>query len=328
MTVLIIGIIFLAGSLVLSVPQWFGLNTVFGFAQLISFRGFLAIGFASIAIISLIFSFTLHNNNAEWLFRIIAIIAVLATITNVTILGVRGITPKPLSENSEPYTITVLAWNIEKSQVPADTIASLIEQYKPDLVSLPEANLKLGTQVVDLLATKGISMQLFPMQGSGKDYTMVMVNKDFGQYQLESQISYTGLATIVVTPVDASSKKPTFLGVHTMSPGTFDHMKYWYNDIGWIRDQCKTYPNAILAGDFNQNLDHWNGVFDGCTDLGTATGQAGIGTWPTNLPPVLGTQIDHILVTTPNVTVEGFSVLNVEAPTDHRPVIGQIGLHN
>jgi endonuclease/exonuclease/phosphatase (EEP) superfamily protein YafD len=50
-----------------------------------------------------------------------------------------------------------------------------------------------------------------------------------------------------------------------------------------------------------------------------------VGTWPTNVPALVGAPIDHVLAT-PNWRATGFRVLAGEdaAGSDHRPVLARL----
>jgi endonuclease/exonuclease/phosphatase (EEP) superfamily protein YafD len=91
---------------------------------------------------------------------------------------------------------------------------------------------------------------------------------------------------------------------------------------------------VILAGDLNSTLDHYTGLdaasdasggLGGCRDAARVTGNAAVGTWPTNVPPLLGAPIDHVMAT-PNWDVVGFRVIGSldGAGSDHRPVVAQL----
>jgi endonuclease/exonuclease/phosphatase (EEP) superfamily protein YafD len=308
--------------LVLTFPHWFQLNTVFGFAQVVSFRMIMCISFLCVSLAVFLVSFIV-GYNWELGLRVGAAIFLCGSIVNMMYVSNRGLQPVPLPE-TQSDTITVLEWNVLYDTTEAPVIVELIEEYEPDFVALPEGTIKLGEEVVEQLEAKGIHMELFPADSNRKDYTLVLVNKAYGDYRLEEQISETGIASIVVEPVDQNSGKPVFLGIHTMSPSTYERMKYWREDIDWVKEQCGKYPNAIFAGDFNQTVDHWGSVPVGCVDVAVATKQGSLGTWPSKIPQILGTPIDHILFSIPNAEAVGFKVIDVDAPSDHRPIVGKI----
>jgi endonuclease/exonuclease/phosphatase family metal-dependent hydrolase len=62
-----------------------------------------------------------------------------------------------------------------------------------------------------------------------------------------------------------------------------------------------------------------------CVDAALVTGGAALGTWPTWLPDLAGTPIDHVMAT-PEWRITGSTVLtNVDgAGSDHRPVLAQL----
>ncbi len=83
-----------------------------------------------------------------------------------------------------------------------------------------------------------------------------------------------------------------------------------------------------MAGDFNATLDHFarfsvgGAHFGECRDAAALTGNAAVGTWPTDLPALLGTPIDHVL-STPNWRVSGARVLDAPG-SDHRALLAQL----
>jgi endonuclease/exonuclease/phosphatase (EEP) superfamily protein YafD len=60
-------------------------------------------------------------------------------------------------------------------------------------------------------------------------------------------------------------------------------------------------------------------------DAGDATGNAAVGTWPTNLPALLGAPIDHVMAT-PGWRITGMRVVTNwdGAGSDHRPIVVQL----
>ena len=86
-----------------------------------------------------------------------------------------------------------------------------------------------------------------------------------------------------------------------------------------------------MAGDFNATVDHFAGRgIDGgdlgrCRDAAVAGRAGGLGTWPTDLPELLGSPIDHVLAT-PGWQVDGFRVVGAldGAGSDHRPIVATL----
>src|SRR5690606_35174799 len=103
----------------------------------------------------------------------------------------------------------------------------------------------------------------------------------------------------------------------------------------WIAGACSADAGSIiLAGDFNSTIDHWSRLADptvtnarigACLDAAEAGGQGGQGTWPTDLPALLGAPIDHVIHSSDWHTT-GFRVIGSrdEAGSDHRPVLARL----
>ena len=88
--------------------------------------------------------------------------------------------------------------------------------------------------------------------------------------------------------------------------------------------------DVVVAGDLNSTLDHWSRFgsdvgLASCHDAARAVGAAALGTWPTRMPSVLGSPIDHVLATDAWEVV-GFRVIDAEdgSGSDHRPVVAQL----
>ncbi|MDQ0743615.1 endonuclease/exonuclease/phosphatase family metal-dependent hydrolase [Clavibacter sp. B3I6] len=113
-------------------------------------------------------------------------------------------------------------------------------------------------------------------------------------------------------------------------------MENWRADLAWLGQRCDE-GNVIIAGDFNATLDHmsrYGGTpterdqvtdLGQCVDAARASGNAAVGTWPTDIPALLGTPIDHIMAT-PGWAVTGFRVVEDRdgAGSDHRPIVAQL----
>jgi endonuclease/exonuclease/phosphatase family metal-dependent hydrolase len=105
-------------------------------------------------------------------------------------------------------------------------------------------------------------------------------------------------------------------------------MRNWRADLTFLSQRCSG-ANLIMAGDFNSTLDELSTLstkpgsdFGQCSDAGYASKSAAVGSWPTNLPPLLGAQIDHVMYTS-EWQVASFTVIQAEdaAGSDHRPIL-------
>ena len=79
------------------------------------------------------------------------------------------------------------------------------------------------------------------------------------------------------------------------------------------------------ARDFNASLDNVAGLgpapMGNCGDAALKMGAGAAGTWPSSLPTLLGTQIDHVFYSSEWVAT-AFSVLTSQpsSASDHRPI--------
>ena len=159
----------------------------------------------------------------------------------------------------------------------------------------------------------------------------MLVSTALGEYVQDAAAGSTGqLPSIVAKPVSGTG--PTLIAVHPVAPIPGE-LATWNSDLDWLASACRG-ENVIMAGDFNSTLDHYSRLphdsgttIGDCTDAGTLSGNAAVGTWPASLPPLLGTPIDHVMLTD-NWRVSGMRVVESldGAGSDHRPVLVQLSV--
>jgi endonuclease/exonuclease/phosphatase (EEP) superfamily protein YafD len=66
-------------------------------------------------------------------------------------------------------------------------------------------------------------------------------------------------------------------------------------------------------------------VLGNCADSALSAGAAAVGTWPTSIPALLGTPIDHVMATV-NWQVTTLQVIESldDAGSDHRPIVATL----
>ncbi len=315
--------------LVVAWPQLFSLQRSPGVAQAVSLRG-LAIAVAAVAVVALLLVVAI----APGIRRFAASVAVLLlgfALLNTAVVATRGI-GNPSFATAAPGSITVLAWNTLGDAPGVDAIAELALQTEADVVVLPETSRATSDLVATVMLAGGRQMQPFTVafdEISKARSTSLLISVDLGPYTVDyAEPNSVVLPTVIARPLSGGG--PTIMAVHLVAPipGELDN---WQTDLAWMSTACSE-PSTIIAGDFNATLDHFSGLAtsDGatigdCADAADATDNAGLGTWPTALPALLGAPLDHVMATK-NWRVTGMRVLedHDKHGSDHRPVLAQL----
>lgn len=328
----LIGLAAAIGLLVLAWPQLFGLQNTWLIAQVVSFRGALVL--ASVLGILLL----LVVGIIRPLRRLTGTLAVLLLVFGVAVSGVlalRGVNNGDVSlvTNGVDDSITVLSWNTRGEEPGVDAIVKLALDSGADIVALPETTDELGTEVALAMKEGGRPMWVWTLNFNDvykARSTALLISPDLGEYTLASAAGSgppgnTNISpTVVAKPVNGVG--PTIIAVHAGAP-TEGAMSDWRSDLDWLAGQCDA-PDVIMAGDFNATLDHMagrgidGGALGRCSDAALSAGSAALGTWPSNVPPLLGAPIDHVLATK-NWRVDAFRVLDEAdaSGSDHRPLL-------
>jgi endonuclease/exonuclease/phosphatase (EEP) superfamily protein YafD len=214
----------------------------------------------------------------------------------------------------------------------AAAIATLALAEHATVVSLPETKRDTAEQVAAIMKKAGSTMSVLTLaydQTSSAESTSLLVSSTLGAYESSSDKTTTDvLPTVVARPVDGTG--PVIVAAHPVAP-VKAHMKAWQHDLKYLAALCSG-ESMIMAGDFNSTLDHQSGLgatasstLGKCRDAAKATANAGVGTWPSNVPELLATPIDHVM-TTSDYGVSGFRVITTEddAGSDHRPIVAQL----
>ena len=324
-----------AAALALTWPTVFGIERAFPLAQVISFRVAVAAGFAALAALALLFALI---RPVRALALTVAIILLAAAGVNGATVLVRGTGTEGLPEKTDT-SLRVMTWNTAGSATSADSIAQFAVGMKADVVTLPETTIETGTRVAELMRDMGQPMWAhhaeygeYGVTGWDAASTTVLIRPELGEYSvIESSLDGSSNTSTVPSAVamPVSGDGPIIVAAHAVAPRPY-YMEEWQSDLGWLADQCAA-DNVILAGDFNATLDHMTGLgVDGgtlgrCRDATSESGNGGVGTWPTDVPALLGAPIDHVMAT-PDWTVTGSVVMRTldGSGSDHRPIVVQL----
>ena len=319
--------------LVAAWPQLFRLEWTFGIAQVVSLRGAaIAIG-AICALVLLVVA--LLSARARRLAASLTLLFLVFCAVGLMVLSTRGFGGGAMSAATGDVgkrDLTVLSWNTLGDAPGAKAIARLALKSGADIVTLPETTTATGIEVARIMGEAGHPMWAFTNhfdEVSKSRSTTLLLSADLGTYSVDQSRGNTSvLPTVVATPDDG--KGPIIVATHPVAPITGE-MDHWRSDLTWLSGICSG-KNVIMAGDFNSTLDHLGRLkatgdadFGSCYDAARAAGTGAVGTWPTSVPPLLGTPIDHVM-TTSNWRVRSMHVVvdSDSAGSDHRPIVATI----
>lgn len=326
-------VLFAIATAILVWPQFFQLQLVFPIAQVIASRAALAVVFLVIAVVSalLLFARPLRGVAAS-----VLVISLVGAGAIGAVGALRGYGADALPDKTDG-AIRVLSWNTAGAAVSAETIAGVIADQQVDVVALPETSEEVGEQIAIRMRDAGRPMWVHHVNirpdvpnGPQAWQTTILISADLGEYSVidssRDGSSNTGsVPSAVAMPVDGSG--PTIVAVHAVAPRE-DAMSQWKADLEWVADQCPE-GEFILAGDFNATLDHMasfgsdGGTMGRCVDAAASTGNGMVGTWPADLPRLVGAPIDHIM-SSPAWKATGTTVLDDAGGSDHRALVAQL----
>jgi endonuclease/exonuclease/phosphatase (EEP) superfamily protein YafD len=308
-------------------PQLFGLEQAPIIAQVVSARGALLAG-TTLAALVLVIGALAFRPGRRFLGALAALCVGFALV-NATVLGTRGF-GNP-SDTAGPDDVTVLTWNTLGDAPGPEAIAALAIEQQADVVALPETTGETGIRVAEIMRESGRPMWVksrhFDLEYKAQSTTL-LISPDLGTYNVDESAGDTRvLPSVVARPADGDG--PVIAAVHPVAPVP-QQMRNWRADLAWVAGLCGD-GSTILAGDFNATVDHMEDLaVDGadlgtCVDAGVATGNGAVGTWPTSLPALVGTPIDHVM-TTGDWTVTGMRVIDThdDHGSDHRPVVAHL----
>jgi endonuclease/exonuclease/phosphatase (EEP) superfamily protein YafD len=308
-------------------PQLFGLEQAPIIAQVVSARGALLAG-TTVAALALVIG-ALAFRPARRFFGTLAALCIGFALITAIVLGTRGF-GNP-ADTAGPDDITVLSWNTLGDAPGAEVIANLAVAEKADVVALAETTEATGIRIAQLMREAGRPMWVHTRHFD-EEYkaqsTTLLISPELGTYTVDESVGDTRvLPSVVARPDDGVG--PVIVSVHPVAPIP-QQMRNWRADLEWVAGLCGT-GSTIVAGDFNATLDHMEDLaVDGadlgtCADAAAATGNGAVGTWPTSLPALVGTPIDHVMAT-PDWTVSGVRVVDThdDHGSDHRPVVAHL----
>lgn len=308
----VLSVLFLVIVAVPVYPELFGLDELTPLTQLAAFRPQILVVVLVLALLMLV--------RRGW--RIAA-----ALIGVLGLVGVALTVPRQLS-GARPAPegareLTVMVANVLGGGASAADVAELIRERKPDLVSLPEAQVDVREEIRAQLQDqqyKGFTTQPSRAVPSA---TSVLVSAALGDVTIAAEPGTT-FGTVVVTGGNLGAIR--LIAYHGYPPLP-DAVTTWKKDLQKVRHWCAQDPPLVIAGDFNATVDHadFRHALGGyCRSVGPSVGRGLLGTWPADQPAVLRTQIDHVVVSR-QLQPRRFTTYPIRG-TDHRAVVATVAV--
>lgn len=293
----------LAAGVVVTFPSLVGLGGVPGLLHAVSFRGWSALTAGAVALVGAVVAVLRRRRPDRRVWWVITGVVLAVAVANVSVLVVRSVPAAAAAPGRVPdagRTVTVLEYNTEGGATTPAEIARLAADAGADVIALPETTGGQAERIAADPAVAGRGYQVFShreLRTSGSA-TSLLVAASMGQYRVLDTPS-TGLGAVRAVPVDGAG--PTIAAVHAVPPtGDFGYDQWQRTVTTALSLAAPTGSpqdgSAIVAGDFNATLDH-QPLHDlgGAVDAARAAGLGAQGTWPSDLPPLLGAPIDHVL---------------------------------
>lgn len=331
LTGILVTVLFAIAAAILTWPAFFRLERTFPIAQMVSFRPLLALAFAAGVIIALLLAVARPLRGMA--LSIAAVCAIAAVATGATVVQ-RGAGSEALPAKGGS-SVRVMTWNTAGGEATSpDTIAKTAVAMAADVVALPETTIETGEAVAVAMREMGHPMWAHHTERGlwDADSTTLLISPTLGDYAvIDSSRDGTSNTSVVPSavamPVDGTG--PIIVAAHAVAPRQ-SAMQEWRDDLQWLADQCAA-DDVIMAGDFNATIDHMlrmgvdGGHLGRCRDAAVLTGSGAAGTWPAQVPVLVGSPIDHVMATDA-WEVSGSVVLTSmdDAGSDHRPLVVQL----
>ncbi|MGC4939558.1 endonuclease/exonuclease/phosphatase family protein [Kribbella sp. DT2] len=323
-------------------PELFGLDEVTPFPQLVAFRPQMLVLALVVGLLLLL----------RW--RLLGALLLVLTVTGVALAAPRAISdPEPPEPGSR--ALTVMVANVLGGGADPEAVAKLIRSQRPDLVSLPEAQVDVRERIQEEL--KGLGYHGYTVQANSapESATSVLVSGTLGKVEFTADTLDPGRvnAAVPATEPPPGKAEPDQAGVVQQTTTRFGHIVVtggtlgklrliayhgypplpsevttWKQDLVVLRKWCSSDVPTIVAGDFNATTDHADfrdALGKNCRSVGPAVGAGLQGTWPSDRPAFARTQIDHV-VAGAGVEPSRFKTYDIDG-TDHRAVIAAVAVH-
>ncbi|MFF8320386.1 endonuclease/exonuclease/phosphatase family protein [Streptomyces bobili] len=248
-------------------------------------------------------------------------------VWGVVLLGLLAWFIEPYGNADEPdglavARLRVLASNVEFGGA-TDALVSAVRREKPDVVFVSECEYRCQATVRAELGTA------FPYRQAVEGDTSVG-SVILSRHPLTPAPVVPGVMGMPGAVADVDGRPVRLQLAHPMPPLP-RQVTVWKRELGRLRDFADDHRDdgpLILAGDFNASQDHaaFRRILDtGLRDAARLAGSPREPSWPSRTTPVLGTQIDHVLVSG-DFSASRARFLDLPR-TDHRSLLVDVTLH-
>ena len=322
-------------------PELYGLEAVSPFAQLVAFRPQ-----ALVAVLVLGLALLIRRGS-----RLAAVL-----VSLLALAGMGLIAPRVFSDPTPPppgsRALTIMVANVLGGGADAGEVAKLIREQRPDLVSLPEAQVDVRQEIQDHL--QGLTYHGYTQQANAavESATSVLVSSSLGDVHFDSEKLDTGKVNSSLPKPGAGEPGAETIGPVQQTSTQFGHIivtggslgklrlivyhgypplpsevTTWKRDLDVVKRWCGEDQLTILAGDFNATSDHYDfrqALGDRCRSVAPSVGEGLAGTWPSDRMALARTQIDHVVIS--NGIKPGKFMTYKISGTDHRAVIANVAV--
>lgn len=215
----------------------------------------------------------------------------------------------------------ILTANLQYGGATADLVRT-VQRERPQLVAVQECSTRCARALESPALRKAYPhRRVTGVDGSARGSALLSVYPLHDRSQVRGRLSMPGAVA------DVHGAEVALQVAHPMPPEA-GRTAAWRREL----DRLRAYAAArrlptVVAGDFNSSQDHaaFRAVLDtGMHDASRLLGNSRTPTWPTRTTPVLGAQIDHVLLSEEMVPVSG-EFLDLKG-TDHRALLMNVKL--
>ncbi|MBO8193482.1 endonuclease/exonuclease/phosphatase family protein [Streptomyces oryzae] len=231
--------------------------------------------------------------------------------------------PAPADSAARPAKaqFRVLTANLKYGAATADLIRT-VRRERPQIVSVQECDARCAVALRDPALRKEYPHRMVTGGGGARGSALLSV------YPLHDRSEVRGRLSMPAAVADVHGERVALQVAHPMPPKP-GRTAAWRVELDRLRAVAAARGKlpTLMAGDFNSSQDHaaFRAILrTGMHDAARMLGNSRTPTWPTRTTPVLGAQIDHVLLSETLLPVDG-EFLDLRG-TDHRALLVNVKL--